>query len=456
MSMSKLYTPPFPPRRTKPIGALALLRTAYRNPLEIWGTLSFEEPWLNIRSLGRTTILANDPGLIRRVLVDEAANYRMSAIRQRILRPILRDGLLTAEGEVWKRSRKALAPVFTPRHILGFAASMRAVTDAFAEDYAAHVGEMRDVSQDMTMLTYAILSSTLFSGQIAGDPGNFGHQVERLFETMGRIDPFDLLGAPAWMPRLTQIGGRRSLAYFRSIVSQTMDQRRKLMNEHPDEIPQDFLTLLLQAEKPDGLTRAEVEDNIITFIGAGHETTARALGWTLWLLAKAPDELVRVEAEIDAQWDGLGEPQTWLDKLPFTRAAFEEAMRLYPPAPSLNRSPIKPDRYGDLELPAGCDVLVMPWILHRHRKYWDNPDAFDPSRFHPQNRDRIDRFQYMPFGAGPRICIGASFALQEAVIALAILLKRFRFEPFLTHIPWPVQKLTTQPQGGLPMRLILR
>ena len=453
MTVAALYTPPFPEPRKTPIGTLELIRTVYRNPLEIWGEPSFNEPWISVRSLGVTTIIANDPGLIRHVLVDNAPNYVMSPIRQRILRPILRDGLLTAEGDVWKRSRKAMAPVFTPRHIFGFAQVMQTVTEQFAGEYTARSGQMTDVSKDMTLLTYAILSATLFSDQIAGDAGNFGKEVERLFETMGRVDPLDLLGAPSWIPRLTQVRGRRSLAFFRSIVAQTMEQRRQLMADSPDVVPQDFLTLLLKAQGPEGLTRAEVEDNIITFIGAGHETTARALGWTLWLLAKAPIELARVEAEIDAMWEDLGEPHTWLEKLPFTRAAFEEAMRLYPPAPSINRSPVKDDRYGDLDLPAGANVLVMPWVIHRHRKYWSNPDAFDPSRFLPENRDKIDRFQYLPFGAGPRICIGASFAMQEAVIVLAILLKQFRFEPFAAHTPWPVQKLTTQPEGGLPMRI---
>ncbi|MGL4491174.1 MAG: cytochrome P450 [Rhizobiaceae bacterium] len=454
-SASQLFVPPAPTPRKTPIGAFELIRTVYRNPLEIWGEPSFNEPWLAVRSLGVDTIIANDPGLIRHVLIDEAANYVMSPIRQRILRPILRDGLLTAEGEVWKRSRKAMAPVFTPRHIFGFADSMLSVTNNFADNYSANQNSMTDVSKDMTNLTYDILAATLFSNQIAGAE-DFSKEVEHLFETMGRVDPFDLLGAPDWLPRFTQIRGRKSLAFFRNIVAKTMEKRKELIEKSPNEVPSDFLTLLLKTEGPDGLTRAEIEDNIITFIGAGHETTARALGWTLYLLAKAPGELALVEAEIDGNWSSLGAPSGWLDKLPLTRAAFEEAMRLYPPAPSLNRSPVKDDQYGDLKLPKGANVLVMPWVIHRHRKYWENPDAFDPSRFHPENRDKIDRFQYLPFGQGPRICIGATFALQEAVIVLAVLLKRFRFEPFAGHVPWPVQKLTTQPQGGLPMRITLR
>lgn len=456
MANAALFTPPFPVPRTTPIGTFELIRTVYRNPLEIWGEPSFNEPYVMVRSLGINTLIANDPGLIKRVLIDEAANYVMAPVRQRILRPILRDGLLTAEGDVWKRSRKAMAPVFTPRHIFGFATAMKQVSEEFADELAVRADTLTDVSKDMTQLTYRILAATLFSNQIDGDPDSFGHEVERLFETMGRVDPFDLLGAPDWVPRFTQIRGRKSLAFFRQIVSRTMDARKALMAKDPDKAPNDFLTLLLKTEGPEGLSRAEIEDNIITFIGAGHETTARALGWTLYLLSKAPAELAKVEAEIDARWETLGAPQTWLDSLPFTRAAFEEALRLYPPAPSINRAPLKDDQWGDLKIPAGTSVLIMPWTIHRHRKYWPNPNSFDPSRFHPHNRDTIDRFQYLPFGLGPRVCIGASFALQEAVIALAILLRRFRFEPFPGLSPWPVQKLTTQAEGGLPMRIKLR
>jgi cytochrome P450 len=312
------------------------------------------------------------------------------------------------------------------------------------------------VARDMTTLTYDILAETLFSGEIAAPPGTFESQIDRLFETMGRVDPLDLLRAPDWLPRITRIRGRKTMVYFRGIVAATIAMREERLKKGPDNVPQDFLTLLLKAEGPDGLTRGEIEDNIITFIGAGHETTARALGWTIYCLAESPWEREKIEAEIDQVLAREPDPVKWLDAMPFTRAAFEEAMRLYPPAPSINRQPIEEDRYGDLVLREGATVLVMPWTVHRHRKLWEKPDAFMPSRFHPGNRDRIDRFQYLPFGAGPRICIGASFAMQEAVIALAVLLSRYRFDTVAETNPWPVQKLTTQPEGGLPMRVTAR
>ncbi len=449
------FVPPAPIPRTKPPSTLEMMRIVYRNPLELWGEPSYNEPWISVSGVGGPLVIANDPGLIRHVLVDNARNYKMATVRQMILRPILRDGLLTAEGDVWKRSRKAMAPVFTPRHIFGFAQPMLARTLDFVKRYEDASGTV-DVAQDMTMLTYEILAETLFSGEIAGEAGSFAHEIDRLFETMGRVDPLDLLRAPEWLPRLTRLRGRKTMAYFRKIVTDTVAMRSDKLARDPDGVPEDFLTLLLRAEGPDGLSRQEIEDNIITFIGAGHETTARALGWTIYCLAEATWERDRVEQEIDAVLAREPDPVKWLDAMPYTRAAFEEALRLYPPAPSINREPIAEDEYKGFRIPPKAQVLVMPWTVHRHRKLWDRPNAFMPERFHPENRDKIDRYQYLPFGAGPRVCIGMSFAMQEAIIALAILLSRFRFDTTAETKPWPVQKLTTQPQGGLPMRVTRR
>ncbi|MGE3304472.1 MAG: cytochrome P450 [Rhizobiaceae bacterium] len=449
------FVPPAPKPRTKPPSFFEAIRILRRNPLEIWGEPSYNLPWISVRGLGGRLVIANDPGLIRHVLVDNVANYRLADIRQRILRPILRDGLLTAEGPVWKRSRKAMAPVFTPRHTAGFGQPMLTRTQRFADAYAG-TGETVDVARDMTRLTYAILAETLFSGEIAGDIGSFEHEVDRLFETMGRVDPLDVLGAPAWLPRINRWRGRKALAMFRRIVSETIALREERLARGPDTVPQDFLTLLLKAEGPEGLSRAEVEDNIITFIGAGHETTARALGWTLYCLGEAPWERDRVEAEIDVVVATESDPTKWLEKMPLTRAAFEEAMRLYPPAASISRTAIEEDRYQTLVIPKGAEIQMMPWTIHRHRTLWENPEAFLPERFHPGNREKLDRYQYLPFGAGPRVCIGASFAMQEAVIVLGVLLSRFRFDSIAATNPWPVQKLTTQPAGGLPMRVSRR
>lgn len=457
------FEPPAPLPRTVPPSRLEIIRTVLRNPLELWGEPSYTLPWIETRFFREHTLIVNDPGLIKHVLVDNAQNYRMGDVRQLVLRPILRDGLLTAEGAVWKRSRKAVAPIFTPRHARGFAGQMLRQSELYAAKYAdaGRDGTVFDIANDMTELTFAILADTLFSGEIVSSSGNFADDVNALLHRMGRVDPFDLLKAPAWVPRLTRIGGQKVLEKFRSIVRNTMNLRLERMRAEADAAPRDFLTLLLQQAGPDGLTNEEIEDNILTFIGAGHETTARALAWTLYCVANVPHVRAAMEEEVDRVMASGAEPVEWLELMPWTRAAFEEALRLYPPAPSINRAAIAADRWTSpggeaVEIPPGITVLIMPWTLHRHELYWDKPRAFIPERFLPENRDRIDRFQFLPFGAGPRICIGATFALQEAVIALAVLMSRYRFDLTPQTRPWPVQRLTTQPAGGLPMTVTAR
>lgn len=457
------FEPPAPLLRSRLLSRLEVVRTVLRNPLELWGELSYTQPWIETKFFNQRTLIVNDPDLIRYLLVENASNYEMSQVRRLILRPILRDGLLTAEGEVWKRSRKAMAPVFTPRHARGFAAQMLAKTQEYAVRYeeAAREGAVVNIANDMTEVTFEILSETLFSGQIATETEGFADSVDQLLHRMGRVDPMDIMLAPKWVPRLTRIGGRRVLGRFYGIVYDTMDRRRALMKADPENVPRDFLTLLLELEGPSGLSTEEIADNILTFIGAGHETTARALAWTFYCIANAPHVREAMEEEIDRVLSSGAEPVDWLDRMPNVRAAFEEAMRLYPPAPSINRAAIEDDQWTSktgetVHIPKGISVLVMPWTLHRHLLYWDRPRAFMPERFLPGNREKLHRFQYLPFGAGPRTCIGATFALQEAVIALAVLMKRYRFDMTEETDPWPIQRLTTQPRGGLPMRVTAR
>ncbi|MAU97009.1 MAG: cytochrome P450 [Fulvimarina sp.] len=447
------FRAPAPVPHSKPLGFASFIRTASRNPIEIWGTRAFKEPYIRGAWLGVPNIVVNDPAGIRHCLVENAKNYVMQPLRQRILRPLLRDGLLTAEGELWRRTRKAIAPVFTPRHISGFTEQMQARSALFAQGLEKRTGTTVDASHEMTLLTFDILQETLFSGDIASEPEGFARSTRDFLGSMGRVDPLDLLNAPAFLPRLRRLRGRKSMNYFRGLIAETIEKRRAKIARDPSGTPHDLLTLLIKAE---GLSSEEIEDNIITFIGAGHETTARSLAWTLYLLSQAPEERVLVEKEIDEVLPTLTHPSQWADRLIHTKAAFEEAMRLYPPAPSLNRTALAADRVGDIDIPAGATLLVMPWLVHRHEMLWDRPDHFMPARFLPENRDRIDRYQYLPFGVGPRVCIGASFALQEAVIALALLLKDLRFDYTGRAAPEVVQRITVQPDRGLPMRISRR
>jgi cytochrome P450 len=347
-----------------------------------------------------------------------------------------------------------MAPVFTPRNVHGFAASMRKTAEAFAETLKPGKALLAPA---MSELTYRVLSEALFSGEISGDTEAILADVALFLEMLGHPDPLDVLRVPAWVPRPTKLRGRSSMKRLRNRVRALIEAREKRL-EAGETLPRDFATLLLEAGRgtENAFSHDEIEDHLITFIGAGHETTARGLAWTLYLLANDPVSRTRIEAEIDAlDMDHIAE-QDWLDALPFTRACFEEAMRLYPPAAAIARVAIREDNCNGVVVPAGSTVLVNTWILHRHHLLWERPDSFDPERFMAPVRDRIDRFAYLPFGLGPHICIGASFAMQEAAILLAVLIRRFRFDYAGDKPPWPVMRITVQPDNGMPMTITAR
>jgi cytochrome P450 len=445
------YRPPAPIPHTERLGAIALLRQLRSNPAAAWGVWHFEEPFVQARTVLGDTVVISDPAVIRHVLVDNVANYPKDDLQRRILKPGLGEGLLTAEGETWKRVRRTLAPLFTPRMVDGFAVTMLERAEKAASRMAAvATGETIDVSAEMTRVTFDILAGTLFSDGIVSNADRFAQAVTGYFETVGRLDPLDALGAPNWIPRLSWFTGRKSISFFEEEVKRIIARRKGEISA--GNAPADLLTALINAADPEtgiGLTDEEVAANIITFITAGHETTANALGWALFLLAKHPD--MRARAEQEAQTAGSHTLSEWPDRLPFIRAVVEEAMRLYPPAATLTRKATEADRAGELVVPKGALVVISPYVVHRHKTLWDEPDHFRPERFLPGEREKIDRFQYLPFGAGPRICIGLRFAMLEAVIILTSMMRAVRLDWPQRQVVNPVQRVTLRAEPGLKM-----
>ncbi|MGD0642533.1 MAG: cytochrome P450 [Roseiarcus sp.] len=447
------FRPPAPKPREAPIGALAMVYALWRNPLEVWTRAHFELPILIGSTVLGVRAVVNDPAAVKRILLDNAANYRKDALQLRVLRPGLGTGLLTAEGEDWRAQRRALAPLFSPRQVADFAPAMHRVARAAAARYAAAPkGCVSDVAADMARVTLEVLEQTLFSQGLARDPEAFQRAVTRYFETFGRLDPLDLLGAPSFLPRFWRLRGRATLRFFEKAVDDIVGARKTLIASGARP-PNDLLTLLLRAQDPEtgrAISERDVRANIVTFIGAGHETTANALTWTLYLLSQSPQWRARVEAEIDAAFD----PQSSADlgeTLPVVKAVLEEALRLYPPAAFLSREAIAEDWLAGVRVPAGTVVTVAPFVLHRHRRLWRDPDVFDPERFLGKNRESVDRYAYIPFGAGPRVCIGMNFAMQEAVIVLAHLLRNLRFDLAPDHVVAPIQRVTLRSRFGMKM-----
>ena len=451
---SRLFVPPYPPRPDRPRGSLSTLLAIQRNPIEVWWKGDFERPV----SIGRTIFglrgAAHDPAAVRRIFLDNAANYRKDDLQLRILRPGLGNGLLTAGGEDWRIQRRALAPLFSPRQIAEFAPAVHRVGRAAVERMASRrEGAVADVGQVMSRITLEVLEQTLFSEGLGREPSAFQRAVTSYFETIGKIDPLDLLGAPAFLPRLRRRRGRAALEFFDLAVDAIIEKRRALLDRGA-EAPRDLLTLLMSAKDPEngrGIAEVDVRANIVTFINAGHETTANGLTWTLYLLSQSPEWRERAEAEADEAFDADGSVAT--ERCETLRAIFEEALRLYPPAAMLARQAIAEDELLGVRIPAGTVVTVSPYVLHRRRGLWDQPDAFDPFRFLGEARDRIDRFAYIPFGAGPRVCIGMAFAMQEGIVLLAHLLRAFRFDLVEGQVVMPLQRVTLRPRGGLKMHV---
>lgn len=455
----KPFRPPAPPPRRTSLDLFDFLKAARENPLTTWMVDHFEQPIVaGDGVLGRVTVVS-DPAAIRHILVDNAANYRKDDLTRRVLAPALGDGLFTAEGDEWRLQRRTLAPMFNPRTVASFAPAMADSADRLVRRWLRRrEGRVLDVSLEMTRVALDVLERTIFTQGLSRDPDALGRAITRFFEAIGPVDPLDVLGLPRWIPRVGRIRARPALRFFEEVVGELIEGRKALLASGA-EAPRDLLTLLLEAADPEtgkGLGDIAVSANIVTFIGAGHETTANALSWSLYLLSQAPDARERIEREADdVLADGLLRLED-LDRLVFTRAVIEEAMRLYPPAPFMSRAAIEDDRIGSLKIPRGSTVMVAPYVLHRHRTLWEDPDDFVPERFLPERRSLIDRFAYLPFGAGPRVCIGASFSLQEAMIVLAHIVRSVRLDLMEGHVVRPLHRVTLRPEGGLPMRLSRR
>ncbi len=450
-STAKLH-PPAPTPRLKPLGPLALLRVLASNPLEAWTKAHFEKPIvMGGLSIGRVA-LVSDPAAIRRVLMDNSQNYHKDWLQRRVLSAGLSNGLLTAEGQQWRMQRRALAPLFARRTVLSFSVAMIDAAAALVERLKLRDGQIEDIAVEATRLTLDVLERTMFSDGLGRSPEEIRLAMKHYFEAIGRLDPFDVLGLPNWVPRLSRWKLRPMLRLFESAIDAIVSTRRRRIAEDPGGVPRDILTLLLEARDPEtgeGLSEVEVRANILTFIAAGHETTANSITWSLFLLSQSPEWRRRVQAEADRELDG--DVEGLAERLVETRAVIDEANRLYPPIAAISRAALAPDELAGEPIRRGTMVVIAPYVLHRHRALWADPDAFDPNRFLDGARERIDRFAYLPFGVGPRICIGATFALQEASIVVATVMRHFTLELAPGHAVWPVHRVTVRPSGGLPM-----
>ncbi|WP_241559901.1 cytochrome P450 [Solirhodobacter olei] len=433
------------PLVTEPLGILGSFRNARRNVLELIPEIATHVPIVSGRT-GKRWHMVMDPESNRHILKDAVETYPKSDVTKMILRPAIGDSLFVAEGAHWHWQRRVAAPVFTHRNIANLAPVMTAAAERASDRIAAQAGRAANLFDEMVAATFEVIADVTLSGGKAFDREATHRAINAYIADTAKVSLLDVIGAPAWIPRFKRLFATSAMTEMKEVADAAIEARR---GSGPQPVP-DLLDLLLDGEDPKTgrrMSTTELRDNLLTFIVAGHETTALTLAWSLYLCAFDPSVQDRARAEAQAVLGDRAATAADIPRLPYIRQVIDEALRLYPPAAFLSRTALKSDRLCGREVRPGDTVMLPIYALHRNTLLWDDPHRFDPERF--AGREGIDRFAYLPFGDGPRICIGASFAVQEAVIILATLLARFRFARVAGRDPKPVLILTLRPEGGV-------
>ena len=440
--------PAYPPRAPESMGAMARMRAMRNSAIGTWGQRAYEEDVIQGRFFGRSSFILNTPDAIKHVLVDNYENYTRTPTGFRVLRPMLGQGLLIAEGRAWKHQRRTLAPAFTPRAVSSLVPHMIAVTDETIAVLKDRAGAPVDLREAMQRMTLEIAGRTMFSFGMERHGATLRNFVMEYAARLARPHLLDL-ALPLWWKTPQDFRRARFRKRWTAFVAMLMAERRAA-GKKADAPPRDLFELMEAARDPEtgkAFSDEQLGDEVATMILAGHETTATALFWSLYLLALDPatqDDLAREVKNAAGSLDP--------ERLKFTRAVIEETMRLYPPAFLIARAAYGADTVAGLPVKASDVILIAPWLLHRHEKFWRDPNAFVPQRFMAPNPPP-DRFAYLPFGAGPRVCIGAHFAQVEATLALAKLIGAFRIELVDKAAVMPMGVVTTQPDRS-PMFVI--
>jgi cytochrome P450 len=398
----------------------------------------------------RVVHLLNHPDHVAHVMQGNARNFDKQTRSARFIKSVTGDSLLTTNGEFWQRQRRLLQPAFHPQSIAGFADQMTAAAKDMLERWSefAAKGETVDVASEMMRLTYTIVGRTLFSAELGAD----AETVERAMQvilphTFGRLGR--ILNWPDWLPTPQNRRFGRALRDVDGVVYRLIEEHRQRQGMgQPDR---DLLSMLLSMRDPDtdaGLSDSQLRNETITFLLAGHETTANALTWTFFLLSQHPEVEARLRDELSNILGGRVPTHADLPRLCFTKMVIREAMRLLPPIWIIERRVIEEDEVAGFRLPAGSAIVIAPYALHRHPAFWEEPETFDPDRFEGGTPDA-----YIPFGAGPRFCIGSEFAMLEAQLITAMVVQSFGLRLVPGHRVEPMPGITLRARHGLMMTL---
>lgn len=431
-----------------------VLFSLIRNPLDALPAQIFTEPFVFTRMGGKLRVYLADPELIYQALVRNADALGKGEDVRRLLGPALGEGILTSDGAHWKWQRQSVAGAFRHEKLLELQPAMIGAAGRRRDLWLAHKGGILDLGQEMMRTTFDIIVETMMSGGDGIDVDRVERNITNYLKPTGWKFAMGLIGAPDWMPHPGKEKAKSAVAFLRGTLAKVIAERRRSGIERSD-----LVSMLLGAADPETgrtMNDEEIIDNLMTFITAGHETTALGLAWTLHLLARHPDYQARLFDEIAIVSGGGPLLAEHVGKLTYARQVFSEAMRLYPPAPIISRAAIREFTLGGYTIPAGAILYIPIYAVHRHASIWEDPLVFDPERFDPETAKSRHRFAFMPFGAGPRVCIGNGFAMMEAVAILAVLLQKFRVTGSNDPSPKPMMKVTLRPMHPLSINLVER
>lgn len=439
-----LYPPTIAPPR-EPLSLLRFIPAFIKNPLTVLPEAVYEE---RVYRYGRMLTWVTDPALIKTIMLDEYENFRKTGVERRVLSPLLGNGMLVSGGPEWKWQRRTTAPVFRQSEVLRYTPAMNAAADAMIADWRkSQPGTVQPIDTNMSDASYAVISDTMLAasdGQAfdRADLGNVRYSWPLAYA---------LLGLPNWLWYPNRARKQASEKRMREAVLRLVQSRRANPGARDD-----VLVHLLRAKDPEGgqpMSDTQLVDVLLTLLVAGHETTAKALAWTLYLIAQSPEWEARMLEEVRAI-AGDGEIKAeHVDGLKVTAMVLKESMRLYSPVPTLTRIATKDMDLDGLKVTAGSMIFIPIYAIHRHKRLWSDPNRFDPQRFTPDREAAYSRYQYFPFGAGPRICVGASFAMVESIVLLAAFVRAARFEVPEGFRPLPVSRVTLWTDSGMPLKV---
>lgn len=404
---------------------------------------------VRLRMGPKTLYLFNAPDHAKHVLSENHANYR-KGLGLAHARRALGDGLLTSEGELWRRQRKAVQPAFARERVAEAAAVIADEAERMLARWRSRPGTVVNLVAEMTRLTLGVLGRSLLRVDL-----DAAHSIGAAFEAVQDQAMFEMVtlnGVPPWLPLPRQLRFRQARRQLDELVNRLVAQRMAERSVAGD----DLLARLISStgQEPGGRARPQLRDELTTLLLAGHETTASTLGWTWYLVADRPEVYARLHDEARQVLGDRLPTYDDLARLRYTTQVVEEAIRLYPPVWMLTRQALAADEIDGYHIPAGADVLICPYTLHRNPRYWDAPDVFDPARFDPDQAVNRPRYAYIPFGAGPRFCVGNNLGMLEAVLVVAMIAREFTLRRPVGRAVVPEPMLSLRLRGGLPMTVL--